>query len=91
MAIHKSALKRARQNIKRNLRNRSLLSHYRTEIKKFVTLIEGKSIEECQKKLPLIHKTIDKMETKGVISKNAASRKKSRLTIQLNKMVATSS
>ena len=39
MATHKSAVKRAKQNAKRRLRNRIIRSSYRTEIKKYLALI----------------------------------------------------
>lgn len=85
MAIHKSALKRARQNVKRRLRNRTLKSLYKTEIKKFKALVAEKKLEDAQKLLPSIHKIIDKTQTKGVIHKNKASRKKSGIALILNK------
>ena len=85
MANHKSALKRARQNSKRRLRNRMLRSRYRTEIKKFLTMINEQKLEDAQKFLSQIHSAIDKARTKGVIKKNTASRYKSNLTIKLNK------
>ncbi len=85
MANHKSALKRARQTEKRNLRNRALRSALRTEIKKFRSLLETGKKDDAQKVLPLVQKTIDKACTKGVLKKNAASRTKSRLTLLLNK------
>lgn len=88
MANHKSALKRARQNTERNLRNRSLRSHLRTELKKFEALMtEGKK-DDAKAMLPLIHKEIDKAQTKGILKKNTASRKKSRMTLELNKALA---
>lgn len=87
MANHKSALKRNRQNIKRNLRNSALRSAFRTELKKFMVLVEEKN-SELSKQLPHIHKVIDKACTKGILTKNAASRKKSRLTILVNKASA---
>lgn len=88
MANHKSAAKRARQNVKRRLRNRALKSSYRTEIKKFISLVTNKNLEDAQKMLPSIHKVIDKAHTKGVLPKNTASRKKSKITTMLNKALA---
>ncbi|NQU64490.1 MAG: 30S ribosomal protein S20 [SAR324 cluster bacterium] len=84
MANHKSAAKRARQNVKRRTRNRALKSTYRTELKKFIALIVEKKIEDAKKMLPYIHKVIDKAQTKGVLSKNGASRKKSQVSLMLN-------
>lgn len=88
MANHKSAAKRARQNIKRRLRNRTLRSTYRTEIKKYQALISENKMDEAKAMLPQIHKIIDKSQTKGVIPKNAASRKKSKMTLLLNNAAA---
>ncbi len=85
MANHKSAVKRARQNVKRRLRNRQIKSGYKTEIKKFISLVDEKKVEDAQKMLPLIHKVIDKACIKGAMPKNTASRKKSKMTILLNK------
>jgi len=88
MSNHSSAEKRARQNIKRRFRNRTLKSAYRTEIKKFVALIADKKTEDAQKMLPKIHRTIDQAQTKGILPKNTASRKKSRMNLLLNKVLA---
>lgn len=88
MANHKSAAKRARQNVKLRLRNRALKSAYRTEVKKFMELISEKKKEDAQKMLPHIHKIIDKAHTKGVLPKNAASRKKSQVSLMLNEALA---
>ena len=88
MANHKSAQKRARQNERRRAHNRTIRSNYRTEIKKFLTLVEEGKKEEATTALPLVQKLIDKACSKGVIKKNNASRKKSRLTVVLNKALA---
>jgi len=88
MANHKSAAKRARQNVKRRLRNRALKSSYRTELKKFFALITENKAEDAQKMLSHIHKVIDKAHTKGVVPKKAASRKKSQVSLMLNKAVS---
>ena len=88
MANHTSAAKRARQNVKRRLRNRALKSSYRTEIKKFVKLVQEKKVDDAKQMLPAIHKVIDKTCSKGALPKNAASRKKSKMTTLLNKAIA---
>jgi len=88
MAHHKSAKKRIRQNLKLRTRNRALRSTLRTALKKYRSLLHAKQVDEAQEQLPTIHKTIDKMVTKGVIHKNNANRKKSRLTRQLNRLRA---
>lgn len=88
MANHKSALKRARQNAKRRLRNRNLKSSYKSEIKSFLSLIDENKVDEAKTSLPHLHKTIDKAQTKGVMPKNTASRYKSNLTVRLNKVLS---
>ncbi len=88
MAIHKSALKRARQNEKRNERNRVIRSALRTAIKQFRALIAAQDFEAAEAGLPKLYKTIDKAVTKGIIHRNEGARKKSRLTTALSKVRA---
>lgn len=88
MPASKSAKKRARQNIERRMRNRSHKSALRTQLKKFVSAVEGKDIKEAEKHLSLATKKLDKVAAKGIIHKNTASRKKSRLAKMLNKQKA---
>ena len=88
MATHKSAAKRAVQNAKRNERNRALRSELRTAMKKFRTLAEGKDAKAALAAFPEVQKTIDKMETKGILHKNTASRYKSRMAAALKKTKA---
>ena len=85
MAIHKSALKRARQNIKRNARNRANRTALRTAIKKHQALLDKKDFEAAEAGLPLLYRAIDRSVTKGVLHKRTAARYKSRLTGALNK------
>ncbi len=80
MANHKSALKRMRQNEKRRLRNRQIVSHMRSSIKKFrLAAEEGATPEVLQGSLRRVSAIIDKAASKGVIHRNNASRKISRL------------
>jgi len=88
MAYHKSATKRAAQNVRRNERNRALRSELRTAIKKFRTLVDGKDAKAVEAAYPTVQKTIDKMESKGILHKNTASRYKSRLAAALKKTKA---
>jgi len=88
MANHKSARKRARQNVKRRLRNRNIKSTYKTEIKSFLALIDENKTDDAKTSLPHLHKTIDKAQTKGVMPRNTAARYKSNLTLRLNKAVS---
>ncbi len=89
MAHHASALKAHRQSIKRRNRNRSNRSALRTYLKKFDALLAPGKTEEAKKSLPQLYAIIDKSKRKKVISKNAAARKKSRITKRLNAMLMT--
>ena len=82
--IHSSAEKRHRQSEERRLRNKSVKSSVRTSAKKFVTLAQkpGRSpaeIGEAEAALKDMIKKIDTAAQKGIIKKNAAARKKSRM------------
>ena len=50
------------------------------EIKNFLKLISAKDIEAAEKSLASLYKAIDKATKRGIIKKNNALRKKSRLT-----------
>lgn len=89
MAIHKSAIKRMRQNKKRMIRNRHIKSTMKTHIKDFLLSLEKKDPDDSRVKLKeaVIH--IDKAASKGAIHKKNASRKISRLTKKLNSIAAS--
>ncbi len=86
MPIMKSAKKRLRQNIKHNLRNRTYRSALKTQMKKFLSVVKEGNAQVAQEELRLTVKKIDKGVVKGILHKNTASRKKSRLTKKLNQM-----
>ncbi len=73
----KSAEKRLRQNVNRRLRNSAVKSRIKTAVKKAVT---AKGQEAALKEA---FSAIDRAAAKGVIHKNTAARKKSRLVKQL--------
>jgi small subunit ribosomal protein S20 len=72
----KSQIKRNRQNEKRRLRNRAVRSEMYTREKSAVAAAGSDTEVEA---LRLAIKRIDKAAAKGVLHKNAAARKKSRL------------
>jgi len=76
MANIKSAIKRNRQNEKRAEANKAVRSRMRTYTKK---ALESAGTDSADDALRLAYKHIDKAAVKGVIHKNAAARKKSRL------------
>lgn len=83
MQVHKSVIKRARQDKKRRLRNASVKSAVKTYCKK---VIESKEPETAATALKMAIKVLDKAVTKGVIHKNNVARRKSKLTIKVNKL-----
>ncbi len=85
MANIKSAKKRARQNLKRRERNRYYKTTARTYVKKARALIAAGEFEQAEKVVRLAEKALDKAAQKGIIHKNNASRRKSRLQIYLNR------
>ncbi|MCR4398196.1 MAG: 30S ribosomal protein S20 [Firmicutes bacterium] len=83
MANIKSAIKRAKTAAARARRNKSVKSTVRTAIKKLEAAVKAGS-PEVDRFLGEASKMIDKAASKGVIHKNAASRKKSRLARKVN-------
>lgn len=81
----KSAEKRVDIIRKRTLRNQSLKSALKTSIRRFDEAMAGGSMEEAEAKLRGALVAIDKAVTKGILHKNTAARKKSRLTLRFNK------
>lgn len=84
MANHKSALKRVRQNEKRNEINRSNRSKLRTSIKKVRVAVAAGEKKEGSEILLSTVSLIDKAVNKGIIHRNTAARHKSRLTKHVN-------
>jgi small subunit ribosomal protein S20 len=84
VANHKSAIKRIRQNLKRNERNRYVRSTMRTYIRRVREAVAAGDAGKAGEALGLAIKTIDKAASKGVIHKNQASRRISRLQKLVN-------
>lgn len=90
MANHKSALKRIRQTAKRTVRNR----FYRTRIKNIAKsvreAVEAGNKTEAIEALKVANKEFHKFVSKGVLKKNSAARKVSRLHKLVNSMAEAS-
>ena len=84
----KSAIKRVKVIEKKTMRNNMVKSSYKTAIKKFEQAIDAGNVEEAKTLFSEATKKIDQACTKGVIVKNNAARKKSRLAKKLNAVVA---
>ena len=88
MANIKSALKHIRSSAKRRERNRFYLSTTRTFIKKARRSIEQGNLEEAQAAIKQASSYLEKSAEKGIIHKNNAARRKSRLMRLLNRASA---
>ncbi len=86
MANHKSALKRARQTVKRTERNR----FYKTRIKNITRAVReavaAGDQEKAAEALKVANQNFHKYVSKGILKKNTAARKVSRLAKLVNAM-----
>lgn len=85
----RSVLKRIRQNQKRRLRNQAWKTRIKTSVKKVEEAILKNDRAVLQSVLSEAVKIINKASAKGVIHKNTASRKISRLMKKVNKFLLT--
>jgi small subunit ribosomal protein S20 len=83
LANLKSAIKRNRQNNKRRLRNRVYRGQARTFIRDARASMLEENLEEARLSTLRAVKALDKAAEKGIIHKNNAARRKSRLMKQL--------
>lgn len=86
MANHKSAEKRIRQTIKRTGRNR----YYRTRIKNIIKAVResvaANDLPKAQEALKIANKELHKFVSKGIVKKNTAARRVSRLNASVKKI-----
>jgi small subunit ribosomal protein S20 len=86
MANHPSAEKRHRQSVKRAARNQAVRSHVRTEVKRLRATVAGGDGAKAKTGLPQVESTLAKAVSKGVLHKNNAARRTSRLAKQVAKL-----
>ena len=86
MANIKSAIKRVKTNNKRRAQHAAQKSAMRTAVKNFEAIAELNETEKAQDAFALASKKLDKAASKGLIHKNAAARKKSRLAKRINSL-----
>jgi small subunit ribosomal protein S20 len=84
MPHSQSAKKRLRQNIKRNLYNKSAKSAIKTQRKKFLAAAAAGNTDAAETEFRKTVKAFRKASAKKVIHANAASRAESRLALRLN-------
>ncbi len=81
-----SAAKRLRQNETRRERNRSERARLRTQLRAFEKAVKAGNRDQARAELLKSHSILDKSAGKGLVKKNYADRKKSRMTRSLNSL-----
>lgn len=85
MPITTSAKKALRQSAKKRAHNQRYANRIKSLSKEIKKLTADKKVKEAKEALPKYYKALDKAAKENVIKKNAAARKKSRLTLFVNK------
>lgn len=88
MANHASSKKRARQTPRKTAVNKNRLSRIRTYIKKVEKALADNDTDLAQEALKQAQPQIDRGVAKGILKKNAAARKMSRLSSRIKKVKA---
>ena len=85
MAITKSAKKAIRQSARRKVHNLVYKNRIKSLVKEIGILVSAKKTGEAKKLLPSFYAALDKAAKVGVLKKNTASRRKSRITKLLDR------
>jgi len=91
LANTRSAIKRIKQNRKRRLRNRTFTGRARASIKNARSMMDAGDIADAREATLKAVSALDKAASKGVLHKNNAARRKSRLMRRLAKLEKESS
>ena len=86
MATHKSAIKRARQNEIRRIRNKSYKTTAKNTIKGVRKAVASNSVDQAKESFTDAVSVLQKTASQGVIHKNKAARQISRLARQVNQL-----
>ncbi|MDP6558936.1 MAG: 30S ribosomal protein S20 [Candidatus Binatia bacterium] len=89
MAVHKSAIKRHRESLKRKVRNHDTKSRVRTLVKKVREAVASKDRDTALIQLREVNRALKKAVSKGIIQRNTASRRLSRLSRSVGLLSAT--
>ncbi len=89
MPHSKSARKRARQTVARRARNRSQRGALRTQLKKVLAAVDAGDGEAAGAELSKAVRALDRAAGKGLIHKNQAARRKSRLAAKVAGLATT--
>jgi len=85
MPITRTAKKSIKQSTTRKKRNVKKKNKIKSFTKEIVSFVSQNKTKEAEKLLPQIYKAIDKAAKVGIIKKNTAARKKSRVTALINR------
>lgn len=88
MANIKSAKKRVLVAKRNEERNVAFKSSIKTAVKKALALANAEDKDALNAALSKVYQLCDKAVSKGILHKNTAARKKSRLTVAINKLQA---
>ncbi len=88
MAIHKSVIKRQKQADKKHVINKSIKSALKTITKKVEQAAAEKKSDVAKEALIKAMQAYDKATSQGIVHKNTASRKISRLSTKVSKITA---
>jgi small subunit ribosomal protein S20 len=86
MPRRKTSIKKTRADKKKHLRNLRVEKELKKVIKKFLSLLAEKNINEAKTFLAKVFSKLDKAAKKRIIHPNAAQRKKSRLAKSLQRL-----
>lgn len=85
MPRRRSSIKRQRVDKRKHLRNLKVKRDLKKTLKKMQELLSAKNVQEAKAFLKTVYSRLDKAAKKGIIHRNTANRKKSRLMQRLSK------
>ena len=88
MPIKNAALRQLRKDRRRQARNQAIRGQLKTLTKRVGDLLNAKKVDEARDLLPVVAKHYDRATVTGVVHRNTAARRKSRLARQLNRQQA---
>ena len=89
MPIKRAAFKELRKSKQRHFKNVSTKTELKTLIKDFLKLCSEKKADDAKKAIRLLVSKMDRAASKGIIKRNTASRKISRLMKKLSSLAQT--
>ena len=86
MAHRRASIKKIRIDKRRRLTNLSIISELKTAFRAVNTLISAKKVDEAVTATRHLFSRLDKAVKKGIVHKNKASRRKSRIQLRINSL-----